>query len=136
MEDIDNLRNIALQEGAILLDSNPYEHPDFPNAQTATPLIVSLDVHQKHIYQREFFGPMSFVITCEHIEQAVERATEDARDFSNFLLFTPYLRIWNGWKKYMMASASVGNLIEHLPLFRFAIRFSSFGTIRWQCLPN
>ena len=24
---------------------------------------------------------MSFVITCEHIEQAVERATEDARDF-------------------------------------------------------
>ena len=53
MEDIDNLRNIALQEGATL-DSNPYEHPDFPNAQTATPLIVSLDVHQKHIYQRNF----------------------------------------------------------------------------------
>ena len=128
IEDIDTLRNIALQEGKILLDSNPYEHPDFPNAQTATPLIVSLDVHQKHIYQREFFGPMSFVITCEHIEQAVERATEDARDFgaiSSYIYSVSQNKEWME-EAYMMVGASVGcNLIEHLPI-NFAAAYSDF----------
>ena len=128
LQDIQELRVIGKKEGKIILDSTSYEHPDFPNAQTATPLVVELDVHQKHIYQREFFGPMSFVIICEHVEQAVERATSDVRDFgaiSSYVYSVSHKKEWIE-EQYILAGASVGcNLIEHLPI-NFAAAYSDF----------
>lgn len=76
---IDWVRDQAAQRGRVLLDSRAYPHPEFPNARTATPLLVQVGKTAQDLYAEERFGPIGFVIDCDSAEDALYQATTDAR---------------------------------------------------------
>jgi phenylacetic acid degradation protein paaN len=53
----------------------PYPHPDFPDARTMTPLVVSLPADNASLYAEEHFGPVLFIIAAESGDAAVSEAT-------------------------------------------------------------
>ena len=65
--------------GRIVRESDRYAHPDFPEANTATPLIIEIDAKEKDLYGQEHFGPISFIILADDADHALQRATEDVR---------------------------------------------------------
>lgn len=75
---IDWVRAEASRRGRVLLDSHAYAHPDFPDARTATPLLVQVGKTAHDLYAEERFGPIGFVIDCDSAEDALEQATTDA----------------------------------------------------------
>lgn len=69
---IDRLRGA----GRVVLDAQPYEHPEFPLARTSGPLLVETD--DRAVYGEERFGPIAFLVPVEDREDALERAAADA----------------------------------------------------------
>ncbi len=70
----------AQREGmAILRQAEPYEHPDFPQARTRTPLVVAATPEHIELYAEERFGPVLFIVATEDADAAVAEATELAR---------------------------------------------------------
>ncbi len=70
----------AEREGmTILRPSQPYEHPDFPNARTRTPLVLAATSEHVEMYAEERFGPVLFVVAAEDGDTAAAEATELAR---------------------------------------------------------
>ncbi|HET6534152.1 MAG TPA: phenylacetic acid degradation protein PaaN [Actinoplanes sp.] len=51
----------------------------WPDATIRTPVIVKLDAADEKIYTREWFGPVSFVITTESTEHSLRLFTETVR---------------------------------------------------------
>lgn len=63
----------AQQLDGVVLGSRPVRHPEYPDATIRTPIIVALDATADgEVYRREWFGPISFVITTESTEQSIE----------------------------------------------------------------
>ncbi len=62
--------------GEVQLDSEPREHPRFPEAQIHTPLLLKVDAAQKAAYSEERFGPISFVIGTDSTAHSIELARE------------------------------------------------------------
>ncbi|HKL64441.1 MAG TPA: aldehyde dehydrogenase family protein, partial [Woeseiaceae bacterium] len=79
LESIDRIRDGARDRGRILRDSGPYEHPDYPDARTATPLIVQVDTDAGDLFGEEHFGPISFIIAADDADAGLARATDDVR---------------------------------------------------------
>ncbi|GHF17571.1 phenylacetic acid degradation oxidoreductase [Kordiimonas sediminis] len=77
---LSDVRAAAQKAGQVLLDSAPYEHPDFPKARTATPLIVEVPASDTSLYDQEHFGPISFIIKEETSEAALANAANMVRD--------------------------------------------------------
>ena len=78
-ETLDLIRDMR-DKAPILLDSVPYDHPDFPKARTATPLMLEVMPDDKALYDQEHFGPISFVIREENRESALNTVTRMVRD--------------------------------------------------------
>lgn len=76
---LQGLTESATQIGSVLRASAPYEHPEFPNARTATPLIIGTDQCDSELLQQEHFGPASFVIQHDTAADALHRAAANAR---------------------------------------------------------
>ncbi|MEM7360481.1 MAG: phenylacetic acid degradation protein PaaN [Pseudomonadota bacterium] len=74
---LDRLR--AEQSAQLVLDSRPYAHPDFPDARTATPMMLAVDNDQRALYSEEHFAPVSFLIREESSEAALTNACELAQ---------------------------------------------------------
>ncbi len=71
---------MAEKEGLpILRQSRPYEHPDFPNARTRTPLVIATTPKHLETYAQERFGPVLFIVAAENADAAAAEATELAR---------------------------------------------------------
>lgn len=71
---------MAEREGlAVFRQAAPYEHPDFPNARTSTPLVIAVRPEHKEMYSEERFGPVLFIVAAQSGDAAVEEATELAR---------------------------------------------------------
>lgn len=66
--------------GRVLRPSTPYGHPEFPNARTATPLIIGTSQADQEILRDEHFGPASFVIQHPDSGSALQSAATDARN--------------------------------------------------------
>lgn len=121
----------ALADGAypVLRPSAPYAHPDFPNARTATPLILQLEADDRALAQREHFGPMAFVIRAPDRDAALAGATADARDqgaIASYAYTTDDAFLDRTLDAFAAAGASVGvNLVRHLPI-NFTAAFSDF----------
>ncbi|MFK8019561.1 MAG: aldehyde dehydrogenase family protein [Pseudomonadales bacterium] len=72
--------NMASQNGlAVLRQAAAYEHPDFPNARTCTPLVISASSEHMEMYAEERFGPVLFIVAVENADVAAKEATELAR---------------------------------------------------------
>ncbi len=62
--------------------ATPYAHPQYPNARTATPLVIRASAPDS-VYQQEHFGPVGFVIEAESAEAALRHASDDAGQFGS-----------------------------------------------------
>jgi phenylacetic acid degradation protein paaN len=129
MADIAALGEAAADRGRILRASSPYAHPEFPDARTATPLLVEVDAAERALYGREHFGPMAFVIRAADRDHALARATEDARAhgaIASYAYTTDPAFESQVEDAYALAGASVGvNLLRQLPI-NFAAALSDF----------
>ncbi|MCK9259083.1 MAG: aldehyde dehydrogenase family protein, partial [Azoarcus sp.] len=52
----------AGEYGKVVLASKKVEHPDFPQAEVRTPVLLSCDAADEKSYMEERFGPVSFVV--------------------------------------------------------------------------
>lgn len=66
--------------GEIVLDSEPREHAQFPQARIHTPLILKVDAAKKVTYSEERFGPISFIIATENTAHSIELASDVIRE--------------------------------------------------------
>jgi phenylacetic acid degradation protein paaN len=66
-------------QGRVLRQHQPYAHPEYAAARTATPLILAVDDPADTIHQQEHFGPISFVVADEDSNSALACAARDAR---------------------------------------------------------
>jgi phenylacetic acid degradation protein paaN len=65
--------------GEVVLDSKAIAHPQFPNARTRTPLILKTAAANSERFLQELFGPISFVIATDGVEQALSLVREGGR---------------------------------------------------------
>ncbi len=70
----------AEREGlTVLRPAQSYDHPDFHNARTCTPLVIAVTSELKEMYAEERFGPVLFIVAVESGDAAASEATELAR---------------------------------------------------------
>lgn len=75
------LRTLGEHPG-VIRPSQPYAHPQYPRARTATPLVVRASAPDP-IYQQEHFGPVGFVIEARDRDHALQQAAHDAGAFGS-----------------------------------------------------
>jgi phenylacetic acid degradation protein paaN len=68
-----NLHRIdeARGTGEVLLDSVPLEHPSYPDAVVRTPLVLTQTAAGEGVYDREWFGPISYVVATESTAESL-----------------------------------------------------------------
>lgn len=125
---IDAIREAAKERGRILRDSGPYAHPDYPQARTATPLIVQVDAEERDLYGEEHFGPIAFIIATADAEHALRRATEDVREhgaITSHVYATDPDFLNRAEDAYHRAGASLACNLIGMPI-NFAAAYSDF----------
>lgn len=65
----------------VLLDTRPFNPPDFPQARAATPLVLKVSAERGDLYTQEHFAPVSFLIQEESADAALANASGNARRF-------------------------------------------------------
>ncbi len=55
----------------VVRDSGTVEQGGFPNARTASPLVLQASVEQRDIYENEWFGPISFLIPTDGFDHSL-----------------------------------------------------------------
>ena len=80
LDTIERYRALGQQHGRLLRDSAPLDYADFPAARTASPLILEVTEAARELYRDEIFGPISFVIKGETIDDCLRDATSNARE--------------------------------------------------------
>jgi phenylacetic acid degradation protein paaN len=68
----------ARRHGTVVLDSQSIAHPQFPDATIRTPLIVRLSSADRDIYEREWFGPIAFVVATRDTGESLAIARDAA----------------------------------------------------------
>ncbi len=63
--------------GKIIRGSEPVE--GMGGARSATPVLVAVDSKNEEAYMQERFGPISFIIACDDIDDAIARAAGSAK---------------------------------------------------------
>jgi hypothetical protein len=113
----------------VLLEPQPYVHPEFPQARTSTPLMLQVDTTQRELYGQERFGPVSFVIACADADDALAQASGDVTAFGGltaFLYSTDEDYIARAEAAYARAGAQLTtNLTGAMPL-NFAAAYSDY----------
>jgi phenylacetic acid degradation protein paaN len=68
-----NLHRIDEARGAgeVVLDSVALEHPSYPGAVVRTPLILKQTAGGESVFDREWFGPISFVVATDSTEASL-----------------------------------------------------------------
>ncbi|MBI3410799.1 MAG: phenylacetic acid degradation protein PaaN [Planctomycetes bacterium] len=66
--------------GEVVLPSKSVTHPQFPQARVRTPLILKVRADQEKVYDREMFGPITYLIATESTDDSIARAARAARE--------------------------------------------------------
>jgi phenylacetic acid degradation protein paaN len=126
---LQQLRTDGAARGRVLLEPQPYPHPEFPQARTSTPLMLQVDTTQRDLYGQERFGPVSFVIACADADDALAQASGDVTAFGGltaFLYSTDEDYIARAEAAYARAGAQLTtNLTGAMPL-NFAAAYSDY----------
>ena len=80
LKTIERYRHLAGQYGRLLRDSAPLDYPDFPRARTASPLMLEVTEAARELYRDEIFGPVSFLVRGDTVEDCLRDATTNARE--------------------------------------------------------
>lgn len=134
LQSTNTLRNIeaatrrAERDGSILRRSGDYAHPDHPEARTATPLVVRVDAEDGS-HREEHFGPIGFLIVAADRDDALRRASDEAREhgaIASYAYSTDETFLEAVQDAFANAGASVGcNLVRQLPI-NFTAAFSDY----------
>ena len=123
---VDRYRELA---GARLLrDSAPYDNPGYPQARTATPLVIAATAADRDWYRQEVFGPVSFIIANDSADACLEDATGNARDcgaITSHVYSTDTAFLERAVEAYHQAGASVACNLHGMPI-NFAAAYSDF----------
>jgi phenylacetic acid degradation protein paaN len=65
--------------GQVVRDSGRVEMPGFPDARSATPLLVAVEASAREAWGEERFGPIAFLIRCTDADAALDLAAQSAR---------------------------------------------------------
>jgi len=126
---VDELAEAGRRRGAVLRESAPYAHPEFPSARTRTPLLVALEAGARELYGEERFGPIGFVITADDRDAALAEATGDARRggaITAFVYSTDPAYVERAAEGYSASGAQLTcNLTGPMPL-NFAAAYSDY----------
>lgn len=126
---LEQMRAEGRTHGRILRDTGHYDHPEFPRARTATPLMIQVTETQgQHLYRDEFFGPASFLIKGESAEACLADATRNARECGAitshvYSVDSRFLEI--AQDAYNNAGASVACNLMGMPI-NFAAAYSDY----------
>ena len=113
----------------VLRRPTPYEHPDFPDARTMTPLIVALPADNAALYAEEHFGPVMFIIAAESGDDAVEEATQLVREhgaISSYLYSTDEAFIARSLDAYTVAGMNLSINLHGAMWANFAAAYSDY----------
>ena len=69
---IEEVKALGLE---VIVDSQALAHPVYPEARTATPLLLKTDATNPNIL-KEWFGPIIFVVATDSTEQSIQLAGE------------------------------------------------------------
>ncbi len=129
---LDLLKSLEQQgneQGALLLAPIPYAHPEFPQARTSTPLMLSVSTTERALYAEERFGPISFLIKVKDAADALQQATGDIRQgggLTAFLYSTDEDYVERAEEAFARAGAQLTiNLTGPMPL-NFAAAYSDY----------
>lgn len=75
---LERLHASADSIGKVVRPSSSYVHPDFPEARTATPLVILAHDPDSPLLREEHFAPVCFVIVDATSDDALTRAANDA----------------------------------------------------------
>ncbi len=87
LELLSSLEREARGRNALLLAPRAYVHPEFPQARTSTPLMLTVTPADRALYAEERFGPISFVIKTLDAADALAQATGDIREGGGLTAF-------------------------------------------------
>lgn len=107
----------------------PYAHPDFPDARTMTPLVVTLPADNASLYAEEHFGPVLFIIAAESGDAAVTEATSLARQhgaISSYLYSTDEAFIDRSLDAYAESGMNLSVNLHGAMWANFAAAYSDY----------
>lgn len=125
---IERYRGLADQHGRLLRDSATLHYPEFPRARTASPLILEVTEAAREIYRDEIFGPVSFIIKSETVENCLRDATTNAREcgaITSHVYSTDSDFLDRAEAAYHNAGASVACNLTGMPI-NFAAAYSDY----------
>lgn len=129
---LDNVRAMterAASEGRILRAAEPISNPDYPHARTSSPVLIETDADNEDFYGEERFGPIGFVIPVDSAEDAVARATRQAKTrgaIASYLYSTDDAFIDAALPDYVAAGASVSVNIDRGMPVNFMAAYSDY----------
>jgi phenylacetic acid degradation protein paaN len=125
---IDRYRGLAADHGRLLRDSGPLVYPDFPAARTASPLMLEVTEAARDIYRDEIFGPVSFLIKGDTIDDCLRDATTNARErgaITSHVYSVNEEFLDRAVDAYHVAGASVACNLTGMPI-NFAAAYSDY----------
>jgi phenylacetic acid degradation protein paaN len=76
----------AALHGRVIRHSQKLNHPEFPNAQVRTPLLLAVDEAEAVLYEQECFGPISYIIATTSAKASVMLAESTIRSYGALTL--------------------------------------------------
>lgn len=123
-------REAASKHGLrVLREAAPYEHPQFSNARTLTPLVLSVEPKHQDLYAEERFGPVLFIVAAESGAAAVAEATHLAKTrgaISCYLYSTDEDFIDRSAELYANAGANLSINLTGAMWINFAAAYSDY----------
>ena len=83
IQDPKTIENIAFLESKahkVYYKASPYKHGDYPHARTLCPMVMEIGPEQKDVFCKQYFGPVGLIIKTKDVEQAIQLASEAARE--------------------------------------------------------
>jgi phenylacetic acid degradation protein paaN len=76
---MERLSDAATSGGTVLRESASIDNERFPDARTATPLIMQTDAADTDAYQQEIFGPVTYIVRTADTDESIALAASTAR---------------------------------------------------------
>jgi len=118
----------ALAGERVLRPSAPIAISGFPEARTASPLIIGATRADRDWYRQEVFGPVSFMIRNESIDDCLDDATGNAREcgaITSHVYSTDEAFLERAVDAFHGAGASVACNLTGMPI-NFAAAYSDY----------
>ncbi|WP_297801185.1 aldehyde dehydrogenase family protein [uncultured Brevundimonas sp.] len=112
----------------VLREAAPYDHPQFPDARTLTPLVIASKGSAADLYAEEHFGPVLFVVSMDG-DEAVKEATTLAKtrgSISSYMYSTDEDFIARSAPLYEMAGANLTINLTGAMWINFAAAYSDY----------